>query len=94
MHDALLADFRAGRKAALARTISIVENHRTGFEAVLGALHASVGRARRIEGGLLDEADIVELGRCGNGKLRAGRSGDERRECRAESDHSSDRCRT
>ena len=48
MHDALLADFRAGRKAALARTISIVENHRTGFETVLGALHGRVGRARRI----------------------------------------------
>jgi LAO/AO transport system kinase len=48
VHDALLADFRAGRKAALARTISIVENHRAGFETVLGALHGSVGRARRI----------------------------------------------
>jgi LAO/AO transport system kinase len=48
VHDALLADFRAGRKAALARAISIVENHRPGFEAVLGALHASVGRARRV----------------------------------------------
>ena len=48
MHDALLADFRTGRKAALARAISIVENHRAGFEAVLGALHASIGRARRI----------------------------------------------
>ena len=48
MHDALLAGFRAGRKAALARAISIVENHRPGSDALLGALHASLGRARRI----------------------------------------------
>ena len=48
MHDALLTDFRAGRKAALARAISVVENHRTGFDALLGALHPTVGRARRI----------------------------------------------
>jgi LAO/AO transport system kinase len=47
-HDALLADFRVGRKAALARAISVVENHRVGFDALLGALHPSVGRARRI----------------------------------------------
>jgi LAO/AO transport system kinase len=44
----LLADFRAGRTAALARVISIVENHRPGFEPLLAALHPSVGRARRI----------------------------------------------
>ena len=48
MHDALLADFRAGRKAALARAISVVENHRSGFDALLGALHPTLGRARRI----------------------------------------------
>ena len=48
MHDALLADFRAGRKAALARAISIVENHRRGSDALLGALHPNLGRARRI----------------------------------------------
>ena len=48
MHDALLADFRAGRKAALARAISIVENHRTGFDALLGTLHPTIGRGRRI----------------------------------------------
>jgi len=48
LHDALLTDFRAGRKAALARAISVVENHRTGFDALLGALHPTVGRARRI----------------------------------------------
>jgi LAO/AO transport system kinase len=48
MHDALLADFDAGRKAALARAISIVENHRKGYEQLLGALHPRLGRARRI----------------------------------------------
>jgi LAO/AO transport system kinase len=48
MHDALLADFDAGRKAALARAISIVENHRKGYETLLGALHPRLGHARRI----------------------------------------------
>jgi len=44
----LLDDFAARRAAALARVISIVENHRAGFDAVLGALHGRTGRARRI----------------------------------------------
>src|SRR5688500_7290503 len=44
----LVADFDARRPAALARAISIVENQRPGFDAVLGALHARLGRARRI----------------------------------------------
>jgi LAO/AO transport system kinase len=48
VHDRLLADFAAGKKAALARAISIVENHRTGFETILGTLHPKIGRARRI----------------------------------------------
>ena len=48
MRDALLVDFDAGRKAALARAISIVENHRTGYETLLGALHPRLGHARRI----------------------------------------------
>jgi LAO/AO transport system kinase len=48
MHERLLTDFAAGRKAALARAISIVENHREGFEQVLTAVHPRVGRARRI----------------------------------------------
>ena len=47
-HDRLLADFAAGRTAALARAISIVENHRPGFEQLLAALHPKLGRARRI----------------------------------------------
>ncbi len=47
-HARLLADFAAGRKAALARAISIVENHRPGFDRLLAELHRKVGRARRI----------------------------------------------
>lgn len=47
-HDALLAEFDRGRKAALARVVSIVENHRPGFDAILAALHGRLGRARRI----------------------------------------------
>jgi LAO/AO transport system kinase len=46
--DRLLADFDAGRTAALARAVSIVENQRSGFEALLSALHPRLGRARRI----------------------------------------------
>lgn len=48
MHDQLLTAFDAGTPAALARAVSIVENHRPGFEAVLGRLHPRLGRARRI----------------------------------------------
>jgi LAO/AO transport system kinase len=47
-HARLLADFDAGRKHALARTVSIVENHRPGFDRLLATLHARLGRARRI----------------------------------------------
>ena len=46
--DALLEDFAAGRKPALARAVSIVENHREGFDALLATLHARIGRGRRI----------------------------------------------
>ena len=46
--EALLADLRVGKTAALARAISMVENGRPGFEALLTALHPSLGRARRI----------------------------------------------
>jgi len=46
--ERLLTDFNGGRTAALARVVSIVENHRDDFEALLGALHPRVGRARRI----------------------------------------------
>lgn len=44
----LLADFDAGKPAALARAVSLVENQRGGFEQLLSTLHARVGRARRI----------------------------------------------
>ena len=46
--DQLLAAFRAGKPAALARAVSIVENHRPGFDTLLAILHPLVGRARRI----------------------------------------------
>lgn len=46
--ERLIADFEAGNKAALARVISVVENHRQDFEEMLGVLHPRIGRARRI----------------------------------------------
>ncbi|MGE0355220.1 MAG: methylmalonyl Co-A mutase-associated GTPase MeaB [Gemmatimonadales bacterium] len=46
--DALLADLKAGKTAALARAISTVENGRSGFEELLSAVHPVLGRARRI----------------------------------------------
>ncbi len=46
--DALLDGLRARQPAALARAISVVENGRPGFEALLSALHPSLGRAHRI----------------------------------------------
>jgi len=47
-HRKLLADFIAGKKPALARTVSIVENHREGFDDLLATLHARIGQGRRI----------------------------------------------
>ncbi len=44
----LLADFDGGRKAALARAVSVVENHRAGFDVLLARLQPRIGRARRI----------------------------------------------
>ncbi|MHB8839922.1 MAG: methylmalonyl Co-A mutase-associated GTPase MeaB [Gemmatimonadaceae bacterium] len=44
----LLDDFTAGRKAALARAVSMVEDGRAGADLLLAALHSRVGRARRI----------------------------------------------
>jgi len=46
--DQLLAEFDAGKPAALARVVSIVENHRDGFERILSSLHSRTGRARRV----------------------------------------------
>src|SRR5471030_3291640 len=45
---ALSADFGAGKKAALARAVSIVENQRNGSDVLLAAMHTHIGRARRI----------------------------------------------
>ena len=44
----LLADLRVDRPAALARAISVVENGRPGFEALLAGIHGRLGRAHRI----------------------------------------------
>jgi len=44
----LLAQFAEGRPAALARAVSIVENHRPGFERVLADQQPRLGRAHRI----------------------------------------------
>jgi LAO/AO transport system kinase len=46
--DRLLGDFDAGNMAALARAVSVVENHRPGFDRLLAALHPRTGKARRI----------------------------------------------
>ncbi len=47
-HDKLLKDFAAGKKPALARAVSIVENHRAGFDELLATWHKRLGRGRRI----------------------------------------------
>ena len=44
----LLTEFVAGKKAALARAVSIVENHREGSDQLLAACHPLLGHARRI----------------------------------------------
>jgi LAO/AO transport system kinase len=44
----LLAAFDAGQIAALARAVSVVENHRPGFDRMLAQLQARIGRARRV----------------------------------------------
>jgi LAO/AO transport system kinase len=44
----ILDGFAARRAAELARAVSIVENHRRGFDELLGAVHPRLGRARRI----------------------------------------------
>jgi LAO/AO transport system kinase len=46
--DLLLVDLAAGKTAALARAISVVENGRPGFERLLAGVHRSLGGARRI----------------------------------------------
>jgi LAO/AO transport system kinase len=44
----LLAEFREGKRFALARAISLVENLRPGFERLLHEIHADLGRAHRV----------------------------------------------
>ena len=46
--DHLIAELLAGKTAALARAISVVENGRPGFERLLAEVHRSLGQARRI----------------------------------------------
>lgn len=46
--DRVLVDFDQRKPAALARAVSIVENHRPGFDALASALHPRLGHARRI----------------------------------------------
>lgn len=46
--DQLFESFDAGKPAALARAISIVENERQGTDELLSRLHPRTGRARRI----------------------------------------------
>ena len=44
----LVQDFDSGKPAALARAVSIVENHRAGFDRLLSRWQPRIGRARRI----------------------------------------------
>jgi LAO/AO transport system kinase len=44
----LSAEFAAGKKAALARAVSVVENQREGSDVLLAAMHPHIGRAHRI----------------------------------------------
>ena len=44
----LLSEFGERRSAALARAVSIVENHRPGFDELLATLHPRLGQAKRI----------------------------------------------
>src|SRR5918911_2625965 len=46
--ERLFAEFDAGKKAALARAVSVVENHRPGFDRLLATFHSRLGRARRL----------------------------------------------
>jgi LAO/AO transport system kinase len=46
--EKLLHDFSEGKRAALARAVSTVEDQRPGAETILTALHPRIGRARRI----------------------------------------------
>jgi LAO/AO transport system kinase len=47
-HERLLTEFDAGKNAALARVVSVVENHRAGYDRLLARLQTRIGRGRRI----------------------------------------------
>lgn len=46
--EVLLSDLLSGKTPALARAISVIENGRPGFEALLSGIHPKLGRARRL----------------------------------------------
>lgn len=46
--DRVLEGFNQQKPAALARAVSIVENHRPGFDQLLATIHPRLGNARRI----------------------------------------------
>lgn len=48
MNATLLTDLFGGRKVAMARAVSIIEDRRRGWEELLAACHPRVGGARRI----------------------------------------------
>lgn len=48
MSNTLWTEFEAGRRTALARAITLVENRRAGFLDLLNRAHPKVGRAHRI----------------------------------------------
>jgi LAO/AO transport system kinase len=48
MKEQLWADFQLGKRTALARAISMVENRHDGYLYLLSAMHARLGRAHRI----------------------------------------------
>ncbi|HEU4989883.1 MAG TPA: methylmalonyl Co-A mutase-associated GTPase MeaB [Gemmatimonadaceae bacterium] len=47
-YDQLMRDFADGKRAALARAVSVVENHRAGFDRLLATWQPRLGRARRL----------------------------------------------
>ena len=48
MNEQLWIDFQAGKRTALARAITIVENRREGYLDLLAQMHTRLGRAHRI----------------------------------------------
>jgi LAO/AO transport system kinase len=48
VNETLIAELFAGRKVAMARAVSVIEDRRRGWEELLAACHPRVGRARRI----------------------------------------------